>query len=237
MTTVSTATRCLVITGGSKGIGLATAKRFQSAGYRVVNISRTAIPLADAVHIDADLSQQGWLDKIAASFTEAIAGSEAISLIHNSAVQIPAGIAELKEQDLRTMLDVNVIAPAMLNTRLIEHMKPGSSILYVGSTLSVRATRNQTGYVTSKHGMIGLMRSTCQDLAGTGIHTACVCPGFTETEMLASFAGEMLAQLGEVTTQGRLIAPEEIAETLYFSAQNPVINGSVINADLGWKEF
>ena len=91
-------------------------------------------------------------------------------------------------------------------------------------------------YATSKHAVAGLMRSTAQDLAGTGIHTACICPGFTNTEMLQGYGGEALSHLASLVTQKRLIAPAEIAELLFHAAQNPVVNGSMIQADLGFIE-
>lgn len=226
----------LVITGGSKGIGLATAKQFQSAGYRVINLSRSSIPLPGAVHIDADLTAKDWLEAAKQPLLEAIAGSAGITLVHNCALQIPGNLAAVTEPDLRATVEVNIVAPVLLTTLLLEHMPPGSSILYVGSTLSLRAAPNLTTYVTTKHAQVGLMKSTCQDLAGTGIHTACICPGFTDTEMLARFAGEVLPHLASMTTQGRLIAPEEIANVIYFAAHNPVVNGAILPADLGMKE-
>jgi 3-oxoacyl-[acyl-carrier protein] reductase len=68
-------------------------------------------------------------------------------------------------------------------------MGPGSSVLYVGSTLSEKAVPGSFSYVVSKHAQLGMMRATCQDLMGTGIHTAMVCPGFTDTEMLRNHLG------------------------------------------------
>jgi len=91
----------------------------------------------------------------------------------------------------------------------------------------------------SKHALIGMMRSTCQDLANTGIHTACVCPGFTDTEMLRAHVGEdaeIIESLSTLSTFGRLVTPEEIANTIVFAAENPVINGAVIHANLGQVE-
>jgi NAD(P)-dependent dehydrogenase (short-subunit alcohol dehydrogenase family) len=93
-----------------------------------------------------------------------------------------------------------------------------------------------SSYVTTKHAMIGLMRSTCQDLFGRFIHTACVCPGATETEMLQEYVQgntEALEMMAGTLSENRLITPEEIASTLLFCSQNSVINGSVIHANLG----
>jgi len=81
------------------------------------------------------------------------------------------------------------------------------------------------------------MRAFCQDLAGTGIHTACVCPGFTDTEMLREHVPEdAMAAVRGMSAFDRLIDPAEIAETLFWAASNPVINGSVIHANLGQIE-
>ena len=102
--------------------------------------------------------------------------------------------------------------------------------------MSFKATSGVAAYVASKHALLGLMRATCQDLAGTGIHTACVCPGFTDTEMLRGYGGEALQQLANRSTQARLVQPEEVAESIYFCANNPVVNGSLLKADLGFIE-
>ena len=93
-----------------------------------------------------------------------------------------------------------------------------------------------SSYVMSKHGMIGLMRSTCQDLFGRFIHTACICPGATETEMLVEYVQgnqDALKVMASTLSENRLITSKEIAEALYFCANNSVINGSVLHANLG----
>ena len=147
--------------------------------------------------------------------------------------------ANTATSDFRHTLELNVVAPHILNQILIPKMTQGSGIIYVGSTLSEKAVANTYSYVVSKHALIGMMRSTCQDLANTGIHTACVCPGFTDTEMLRAHVGEdaeIIESLSTLSTFGRLVTPEEIANTIVFAAENPVINGAVIHANLGQVE-
>ncbi len=82
-----------------------------------------------------------------------------------------------------------------------------------------------------------MMRATCQDLAGRRIHTACICPGFTDTEMLRQHvSADAMESVKAMSAYNRLIDPDEIAETLFWAAQNPVINGSVLHANLGQVE-
>jgi NAD(P)-dependent dehydrogenase (short-subunit alcohol dehydrogenase family) len=234
--TTHTSTPCLVITGASRGIGLATAERFLDAGYRVINISRSAAANPDIVQINADLFDPGWGDAVADELNAAVNGASQLTLVHNAALQSHGGVDQLDAETLRRVMELNVVAPVTLNRLMLPAMQPGSSIIYIGSTLSFKATASVAAYVTSKHALLGLMRSTCQDLGGSGIHTACVCPGFTDTEMLRGYGGEILEQLAQASTMGRLVKPEEIAESIFFCASNPAVNGTVLRADLGLIE-
>ncbi len=231
--------KTLVITGGSKGIGLATARLFAAEGYRVVNISRSPIPLAGAVQLDIDIAQSDWAARQGEAVCAAVAGSATIALVHNAGLLTKDSVASVEAAALHRSLQVNVVACVQLDQLLLPLMGAGSSIVYVGSTLGEKAVAGSCAYVVSKHAQIGLMRATCQDLAGRGIHTACVCPGFTDTEMLRAHVGhasDVLEALAGGVTFGRLIEPEEIARTIRFCAQNAVINGAVIHANLGQVE-
>ena len=232
-------TENLVITGGSKGIGLATAELFQEHGYRVINLSRTPAPLEGVLNLAVDLGKPDWDRAGAAELRSLIRDRQHIVLVHNAGLLRKDSALDLGGEALREVLQINLIAPVQLNRLLLPLMEQGSAILYVGSTLSVKAVANTCSYSTSKHALAGLMRATCQDLAGSGIHTACVCPGFTATEMLREHVGHdasILASLAENVTMGRLIDPAEIAETLYFCARHPVVNGATIQASLGQIE-
>jgi len=226
----------LIITGGSSGIGYAAAVLFQKENYKVINLSRSEIPLKDAIHIPVDLSTSTWHEEVSSTFKTLLEDADQISLIHNASKMQSDNVENFDLHALRDVLEVNLVAPSILNKLTIPYMKRGSSIIYVGSTLSEKAVPQMSSYVTTKHGMIGLMRSTCQDLFGRFIHTACVCPGATETEMLQEYVqgnAEALKIMAGTLSENRLISSPEIASTLLFCAQNSVINGSVIHANLG----
>jgi len=230
--------KTLIITGASKGIGFQVAKMAAEKSYRVINISRSDAAHASIENHNIDLAAPDAANKFAL-LVEELQIDGHITLIHNAAELKSDAAANTATTDFRHTLELNVVAPHILNQILIPKMTQGSGIIYVGSTLSEKAVANTYSYVVSKHALIGMMRSTCQDLANTGIHTACVCPGFTDTEMLRAHVGEdaeIIESLSSLSTFGRLVTPEEIANTIVFAAENPVINGAVIHANLGQVE-
>ncbi len=226
-----------IVTGASAGIGLATAARFLEAGYQVVNLSRRPCPLEAATHLRCDLADPGALDGVRQEIEAALDGAEEVALIHNASRLVGDTAAEADVAALRSVLEVNVVAVHALNRLAIPRMGGGSCVLFVGSTLAEKAVPGSFSYVVSKHALIGMMRACCQDLAGTGIHTACICPGFTDTEMLREHVpDDAMDGVRGMSAFGRLIEPAEIAEALFWAASSPVINGSVIHANLGQIE-
>ena len=231
-----------IITGASRGIGREAAARFTEAGWRVMNVSRQPCPVPGVVNLAVDLAQPGWEPRVAEALRDALGeapGAGRVCLVHNAALYGHDDALSLTGEHLRRVLEVNLVAPALLNALVRGHLTEGSSILYVGSTLSEKAVRGAASYVTSKHALVGLMRSTCQDLAGTRVHTVCVCPGFTDTEMMRENVGDdeaARARTAARQTFGRLIAPQEIADVLLYCARTPVLNGAVLHAHLGQIE-
>ena len=226
-----------IVTGASAGIGLATAESFLEAGYEVVNLSRRPCPLAEVTHIRCDLAERDVLDAVGAALIEHLDAAETCALVHNASQLRNDTAAETPSEALRDVLEVNVVGINTLNRLAIPRMGPGSCILFVASTLAEKAVPGSYSYVVSKHAQVGMMRACCQDLAGTGIHTACICPGFTDTEMLrAHVPADALDTVRGMSAFNRLIEPREIAETLLWAATSPVINGSVVHANLGQVE-
>lgn len=231
--------RCAVITGASRGIGKATAELFLELGYRVINVSRSSCDIDQVVNISVDMMAPGWETGCGEPLLAAVGDPESLVLIHNAALLEKDTIDDVNTDAMRRVMELNVVAPVVLHQLLRHKMQAGSSLIYVSSTLGKKAVSNSCSYVTSKHALIGLMKSTCQDMAGTGIHTVAVCPGFTDTEMLRSHIGhapEVEQSIAAEVTMGRLIDPSEIASTIAFCAHNPVLNGAVLDANLGQVE-
>jgi NAD(P)-dependent dehydrogenase (short-subunit alcohol dehydrogenase family) len=230
--------RTLVVTGGSTGIGAATAAVFHAAGWSVVSLARRPCPVPGVHSVAVDFAVDGWEDVVERSALPLV-HEGVVCVVHNAALLHKDDAMHLSASALRHVLDVNVVVPAVLDRLLSSRMRPGSSILFVGSTLSEKAVKGTASYVTSKHALVGLMRATCQDNAGRGIHTACICPGFVDTEMLRAHTRRddgVLQALAAMSGHGRLIRPDEIAALLLSCATQPVIDGAVIHANLGQVE-
>lgn len=231
--------RCAIVTGASRGIGRAASQILVDEGYSVVNISRSLCNVEGVHNLAIDMSEPGALEANAQAVLTAVNDAEQICLVHNAAMLLKDTTANIDTETFRQVLELNVIAPATLNKLLLPLMGAGSSIIYIASTLGQKAVSNSCSYVTSKHALIGLMKSTCQDLVGTSVHTLAICPGFTDTEMLRSHIGTdpaVEASIAETIAMGRLARPEEIAQAILFGATNPVLNGAVIDANLGQIE-
>ncbi len=228
-----------IITGASVGIGMATARAFLANGYTVYNLSRRPCPLTGVNNLACDLSSAKAINTACDVLLNSINKSESVALVHNACQMRKDSTTACDSDSLREVLETNLIAVNSLNQRLLTSLPSSSSVLYIGSTLSEKAVAGSLSYVVSKHALLGMMRASCQDLMGSGIHTALICPGFTDTEMLRTHLGnndDVMQAIASMNSFNRLVEPEEIAQFLVWAHNNPVINGSVLHANLGQKE-
>ena len=228
-----------IITGASAGIGSAAASAFLDEGFAVFSLARRECPVAGVTSLACDLTSEDSIGNACDTLAEVLGSCAEAALVHNAARMCKDRVDHCTSESLGQVLATNVIAINSLNQRLLPLLPRSSSVLYVGSTLSEKAVPDTFSYVVSKHAQLGIMRATCQDLMGRGIHTALICPGFTDTEMLRSHIGhgpDVEAGIAGMNSFGRLIAPEEIAELIRFAHHNPVINGAVLHANLGQRE-
>ena len=228
-----------IITGASVGIGAAAAARFVDAGYTVYNLSRRQCPVDGVNNITCDLSDNASIDAALATLGPEVEGADKVALVHNACQMLKDSAVDCPDEHLAAAMQTNVIAANRINQALLSKLPAGSSVLYVGSTLSEKAVAGSFSYVISKHAVAGMMKATCQDLADTGIHTACICPGFTDTEMLRTHLGNdqsVVDSIAALNGFNRLIEPDEIASLISWAHDNPVINGSILHAHLGQRE-
>jgi NAD(P)-dependent dehydrogenase (short-subunit alcohol dehydrogenase family) len=228
-----------IITGASVGIGAATAQAFVQEGFAVFNLARRPCPVQAVTSIACDLASEESIAKAVSTLQEVLQDCSEVALVHNASQMRKDRADQCASDSLSAVMATNVIAINSINQLLLPAMPVTSSILYIGSTLAEKAVSGSFSYVVSKHAQLGMMRATCQDLMGRGIHTAMICPGFTDTEMLRTHLGddpEVHSAISGLNSFNRLIDPTEIAELIRWAHHNPVINGAVLHANLGQKE-
>lgn len=228
----------VIVTGGSAGIGLAIVERFADLDYRVVSLARRRCPIDTVESMLVDLGSPEAVRAAIARLGERLPASSQIHLIHNAAAMPNDTATNFDPRVFERTLRLNVTTPAEFNAGLLPRMSPGSSIIFIASTLSEKGVPGRLSYVTSKHAVLGLMRATVQDLFGTEIHCMCVAPGFTDTAMLApGMATPGFAQaVRDMVSFGRLLEPEEVADIVVFATRTQALNGAIVHANLGQRE-
>ncbi|MEM1008307.1 MAG: SDR family oxidoreductase, partial [Myxococcota bacterium] len=206
---------------------------------RVYNLSRRPCPLEQVHNLNVDLSQTESVQAALQALHAQIEAPCKISLIHNAAIMLEDSIDNFDLDAFERALRINLTSPVTITSGLKPLMASGSSVIFIGSTLSDKGVPNRLNYVASKHAVVGLMRSLVQEFFGQKIHTVCVCPGFTATEMITGVLDEnpdFKAQVLDMIAFHRLLEPAEVARCVAFAIDSPALNGSVLHANLGQRQ-
>jgi NAD(P)-dependent dehydrogenase (short-subunit alcohol dehydrogenase family) len=218
-----------VVTGASRGIGLAVARTLLAHGARVTLMARDAEALESAAAALGEGAAWQVVDiSIETSVAAAFARAGAVDILVNNAGQAAsAPFAKTDAALWQRMLDVNLTGayhciqaalPAMLDAGW-------GRIVNVASTAGLTGYRYVAAYCAAKHGLVGLTRALALELASKGITVNAVCPGYTETDIVQEAVANIVrktgrsalearAELAAANPQGRLVRPEEVAHAV-----------------------
>ncbi len=252
-----------VVTGAARGIGAATVDLLVADGWHVVAVDRATddpmlgYPLATPEQLDATVERHGGqvvglVGDVRSQADMDAAVDEAVTRYGrlDAAVAVAGVIAggaplwELTDEEWDVLFDVNANGVRRLATaavpRLLEAPEPRQGrVVAVASTAGLLGLRGLTGYCASKHAAIGIARALAADLAGTGVTSNVVCPGSTDTDILAESARlyelASAAEFGRQQLVGRLLRPEEPAALIAWlcGPASSAVTGAVLAADGG----
>jgi 3-hydroxybutyrate dehydrogenase len=222
-----------LITGGGRGIGREIASQFVRTGATVTVLGRHRSVLDDAIAAGAahfagiaDVADQA---SIAAAIAEAAARQPIDILVANAGSAESAPFARSDAALFRRMMDVNYMGVVHAIQASLPSMRerPFGRIVAIASTAGLKGYAYVSAYSAAKHAVIGLVRSLALELAQTRITVNAVCPGFTDTDLVAGSIDTIMkktgrsreqavAELAKHNPQGRLVTPAEVADTVLW---------------------
>ena len=232
-----------LVTGSTRGIGLAIARGLYDAGARVAIVGRdltraqaVASELGEkALGISCDVARA---DQVEAAIGTAEAGLGPIDvLVNNAGITRDNILLRLSESDWDAVLDANLKGAFHTTRAVIKGMMKRRSgrIISITSVVGLTGNKGQANYAASKAGLIGFTKSVAREYASRGILVNCIAPGFIDTEMTSALPDAARASLLEDIALGRLGRPEDIAGAVLFLASNLAgyITGQVLVVDGG----
>ena len=235
--------RCVLISGGDRGIGAAAARAFWQAGYRVAVLYHTHAEAAAALEkelpgllaVQCDVASRASCEVAFHTVEQAVGHVDV--LVSNAGIAQQKLFTDITPEEWQHMLDVNLSGAF----HLCQLALPGMIRRKQGRILTVSSMWGQTGgscevhYSAAKAGLIGLTKALAKEEGPSGITVNCVAPGVIETDMMAAFTAEDKAALAEETPVGRLGTPEEVAKLLVFLASEDAgyITGQVFGVNGG----
>jgi 3-oxoacyl-[acyl-carrier protein] reductase len=240
--------RNVIVTGGSRGLGLAIARKLASAGFSVIAIARTMNDqLANAIK-KIERSKTGALHFIPFDLNNVDDISEFVrnvrkkfgptyGLVNNAAIGTEGLLGIMPNQQIEQLIRVNTLAPIVLTKFVVRSMmsEGGGRIVNVTSIIGFTGYSGLSVYGATKASMIGFTRSLAREVGRLGINVNAIAPGFLETDMTQTLAGKQRDQVARRSALRRLAEVDDVADSVEFllSDKAKSITGTVLTVDAG----
>jgi 3-oxoacyl-[acyl-carrier protein] reductase len=226
--------RVVLVTGGNRGIGLATARAFADMGHRVAVTHRDS-PVDGFLSVPCDVTSDEQVDAAFAA-VEAEYGPVEV-LVANAGANADMLLLQMKPEAWTRVIDTNLTGSYRVTRRAVPKMIRArrGRIILVSSVVAMTGSAGQANYAASKAGMIGFARSLAREIGSRGVTVNVVAPGFTETDMTAALSEARRADITAAVPLQRMASPAEVASAITWLASDGAayVTGAVIPVDGG----
>ena len=237
-----------LITGGSRGIGKAIAKKFAKAGYDIViNYVSESAELGkvkeemienrnvDILFVKADVTNYNGCEEMIKEVINKFGRIDV--LVNNAGITKDGLLMRMKEEDFDKVIEVNLKGTFNVTKNVIPYMMKQRSgkIVNISSVVGIGGNAGQANYAASKAGIIGFTKSVAKELASRNILANCVAPGFIKTDMTDVLSDTVKENINKQIPLNKMGEADEVANAVYFlaSEENTYITGQVLNVDGG----
>lgn len=237
-----------LITGGSRGIGKAIAKKFADNDYNLVinyisdntNLDELREYLENGNNIEtlfikADITDFAACEEMAKKAIEKFDRIDV--LVNNAGITKDMLLMRMKEEDFSKVIDVNLKGTFNATKTVVPYMmkQRNGKIVSISSVVGVSGNAGQANYAASKAGIIGFTKSLAKELASRNILANCIAPGFIRTDMTDVLSDSVKEHINGQIPLKKMGTAEEVANAVYFLAgdENTYITGQVLNVDGG----
>jgi NAD(P)-dependent dehydrogenase (short-subunit alcohol dehydrogenase family) len=241
-----------LVTGAGRGIGRSVASRLSTTGHRVALTARSvddleataAVCQGETLVLPGNITDPAFVDQLYADI-EAAWGPVSV-LVANAGAGVSASVVRTTDEEWQRMLDLNLTAPFRCLRRALPAMveRGHGRVVVIASVAAKIGEPYISAYTASKHGVLGLVRSAAAEVATKGVTVNAVCPGYVDTPMTDATVRGIVEKTGRTEQEarsaleakqpiGRLITPDEVADTVLLCVTNGAITGQGINVDGG----
>jgi 3-oxoacyl-[acyl-carrier protein] reductase len=240
--------RNVVVTGGSRGLGLAISIKLAATGYRAIAIARnesreltSAIAASVEAGTDAlkflpfDLEEIGAMSRLVASLRKSFGPIH--GLVNNAALGDDGALSLMHISKIERLVRLNTLSPIVLTKYVVRAMMAdgGGRIVNVASIVGFTGYSGLSVYGATKASMLGFTRSLAREVGRMGVNVNAVAPGFLDTDMTQGLDEVQRAQITRRSALRKLPAVDDVAEAVEFllSDRSASITGTVITVDAG----